>query len=355
MIAPTGKRTLHILLDYTPSDSIIDSSYWRECFYDEDFNDFNINIIEGQNMSSDSYLWSDTAYKNVQLKNILNLLQNNKIKNGDIFVFTNAWNFIAAPLSYFRHEYGLDIKLVGFWGQGVYNPNSPQWRMFQDKNLWGKHQELMLMKTYDLNCFLSQEHYDLFEKKYKVIRTFQRVQVEVTGYPFQYLSRNLDTDAKKKKVVFPYELNDEFHVPIFKGFRFEMPEYEFVIARENYNNRNRYRSLLNESIGMFCGKRTEWNPVVLYEGMVRGLIPFVPDQSMFQIVFPDKYRYLPSLVAPKNNKMLYLVRNSFQLKEFLKEKLDTYDTWKDVVAEDAKVIGDTYYSNSKFKTLLCQL
>jgi len=351
----TAKRTIHVLLDYTPSDSIITNSYWRECFYDDDFSDFNINIVEGQQMSSDSFLWSDTAYKNAQLKNILTMLQTGKISAGDIFVFTNAWNFIATQLAMFRIEYELDIKLVGFWGNGVFNKYSTESKVFRNKSIWSRHQEIQMLKTYDLNCFFSEAFYNEFVEKHRVIYTMKRVQVEVTGYPFGYLAKSSQNVEKRKKVIFPYGITDEFQVPVFKGFRFDMPEYEFIIAREEYKDRRSYKNLLNESIGIFTGKRLEWNPVVLYEGMSKGLVPFVPDTEVFKAFFPEKYQYISSLVAPKKNKMLYLVRTSFQLKEYLKEKLDDYEHWKDVVVQDADEIGKTYYSNHKFKQLLCQL
>lgn len=304
-------------------------------------------------IAHDSYLWSDTKYKSSQLNAVLDLMQRNSIKDGDIFIFTNAWNFVAVPLSYFRHEFKLDIKLISFWGNSLFNQSSPMWQRFKtSKKGWGREFESALFKAYDLNCFLCQEHWELFQKKYQQIQAVRITEVAITGYPFEYLTRDVANVEKKNKIVFPYDLKEEFQVQIFQGLGSELKDYEFVFARKEANNRWKYKLLLNESIGMFCGSRTESDPVLLYEGMLNGLIPFVPNRLMYQYVFPEYYQYPSPLSKPKNNKFLYVVRNRLQLQDFILEKLNNYNEWKDKVKEDAKVLGDKYYSNAPFKMLL---
>lgn len=347
-----NKRTLHVVTDYTPLDNKIET-YWRECFKDPDFDNFDVNIIEGNLLRNDSYLWNDVNYKAGQLRTLLDMVDKNKIKKGDIFIFTNAWNYLVIPLSYFRYEFGMDITLIGFWGNSLFNQMSPMWWRFRkSKKDWGRHFEISLYKAFDLNCFLCDDHWQLFRRKYQYIQGVYNTEVAITGYPFEYLTRQSRGTEKKKKIIFPYEINDEYQVNIFKGFGHELPDYEFVMAREKYNHRWEYRLLLQESIGMFCGRRMEIDPILLYEGMLNGLIPFVPNRLMYQHVFPEYYQYPGQLLRPKFNKFLYLVRNRIQLVDFISEKLDNYERWKDIVAKDAKEIGDKYYSNSIFKLLL---
>ena len=176
------------------------------------------------------------------------------------------------------------------------------WRFRKSKKGWGRDFEIALFKAYDLNCFLCNEHWDLFRRKYYYIQGVKNTEVAITGYPFEYLTRDVADVEKKKKVIFPYELNDEFQVQIFKGLASEMKDYEFVFAREDANNRWKYKLLLNESIGMFCGARTASDPVLLYEGMLHGIIPFVPNRLMFEYSFPEYYQYPSPLSKPKNNK-----------------------------------------------------
>ena len=346
------KRTLHILTDYTPFDNKIES-YWRECFKDQDFSEFNVNVIEGQIVPSDSYLWSDSNYKASQLRTILDMVTKHSIKKGDVFIFTNAWNFVAVPLSFFRHEFGLDITLIAFWGNSLFNQSSPMWWRFRkSKKSWGRDFEIALFKAYDLNCFLCDEHWKLFQRKYYQVQGQRITEVAITGYPFEYLTRNITSIEKKNKIIFPYQINDEFQVQIFKSLAVELTDYEFVFARDKYNNRWQYKLLLNESVGMFCGARTESDPVMLYEGMLNGVIPFVPSRLMYQYIFPDYYQYPSPLSKPKQNKFLYVIRNRLQLQDFIREKIDNYGEWKEILMKDARDLGEKYYKNTPFKLLL---
>jgi len=344
------KPTLHILTDYTPFDNKIET-YWRECFKDIDFDQYEVNIIEGSSLRHDSYLWSDTHFKSQQLKVILDMVTKNEIKTGDVFIFTNAWNFVAVPLSFFRYEFGLKIKMIGFWGNSLFNRQSPMWKRFKRKHKkWGRDFELALYNAYDLNCFLCDEHLKLFQNKYSG-RNLRKTEFAVTGYPFEYLTRDVGLDDKEKKIVFPYDVVNEYQSQIFKGLAAEL-DYEFVFARKTHNNRWQYKILLKESVGMFCAAYSEYDPAMLYEGMVNGLIPFVPNRLMYQYTFPEVYQYPSMLSKPKNNKFLYIVRNRLQLMDFISEKIDNYNQWKDVVLSDAREMGEKYYSNGLFKSLL---
>lgn len=350
-----GEQTLHIVVDYTPFNNKIET-YWRECFKDTDFAQFKVNIIEGSILNHDSYLWADTYYKSSQLKSIMDMVNRNQIKSGDVFIFTNAWNFTAVPLTYFRYEFGLDIKMIGFWGNALFNQFAPISQRFKgSKRTWGRFFEISLYKAYDLNCFLCDEHWQLFRNKYQQIEGIYNTEVAITGYPFEYLTRAISDEVKQKKIIFPYEVNDEFQVSIFKGLQTDLPDYEFVFARKTHNHRWQYRQLLRESMGMFCGARLEFDPVVLYEGMLHGILPFVPQRLMYQYVFPEYYQYPTFLSRPRTGKFLSMVRNKLQLRDFLLERLDSYEKWKDVVKKDAVELGEKYYSNKPFKEKLINL
>lgn len=353
MIGQT-KPTIHVLLDYVPADNRLES-YWRECFKDDDFKDYNINLIDGAFTRHESYLWSDTFFKTQQLKNLMDLFSKNSINNGDIFIFTNAWNFVAVPLSYFRYEFELDIKVIGFWGNSLFNQYSPMWKRFKKKHKkWGRDFELALYRAYDLNCYFSEEHLDLFRKKYPN-HDLERNKYAVTGYPFGYLAKNIPNKEKIDQVIFPYPVKQEYQSQVIKGLGSEI-KYNFVFPRETHNNRWEYLQLLRESKAMFCPNHRENDPVLLYEGMVNGLIPFVPDKEFYHHIVPSYY-YYPNILSTRRvrNRFLFAMRNRIELEGFVLDKLDNYNEWKCKVQEDAKVIGEKYYNNDKFITELKNL
>jgi hypothetical protein len=148
---------------------------------------FDIVVLDGTLIDHDSFLHADTHFKSVQLKRILDLFNEGRVVDGDIFVFGNAWNYIAIPLSYFRDEYGVEIKLVGFWGNSMFNPHSPMHNRFLRKHrTTAKFFERSLYESYDLNCFFDGLQYNKFQTFFgeKFARTSKS---EITGYPFGYL------------------------------------------------------------------------------------------------------------------------------------------------------------------------
>lgn len=347
-----NKPTIHVITEYNRKVHI--ETYWKDCFRDDDFKDYNVNIIDGSHISHDSFLWADTYYKNTQLRSIMDMILKNEIKNGDVFVFVNAWNFISVPLSYFKDEYGMDIKLIGFWGNALFNQESPMWQRFKRKyKNWGRDFENSLFQSYDMNCFLCDEHSELFFKKYPRLKHHNNW--KVTGFPFEYIPKRIVHKEKSNIVLFPYEINSDLQVKVFQGVSSEIRDYQFIYAQEHHNNRMLYVDLLRKSKAVFCGREAEANPVILWEAMLNGAYPMVPDKLMYYYVFPEKYKYPKELSSAKNNKFLYLLRNRFQMVEFVREILDSYESKKKEIYEDARVITEKYYSNNKFLNVLKQL
>jgi len=344
------KPTLHIITEYYPWTRL--ESFWKECFFDVDFEGYDVNIIDGSYLRKESFLWSDTFYKTTQLRSLIDMIHNNEVKHGDVFVFTNAWNFVAVPLSYFRDEYGIDFKMIGVWGNSTFNQNSPMYERFKRKNKkWGRQFELSLFQAYDWNCFFCEQHWKLFKSKYTLAE--RKGNWSVTGYPFEYLKRKVVEEPKEDVIIFPYEIVNSLQFQIFKGLRYELPQFKFVVAQEECNNRVLYTKFLRKCKVMFTAKRFEYNPVLIWEGMLNGVFPALPQLGIFSVIFPEKYLYPKELAVPKNpNKFLYLVRNRLQTMQYLKDVFEQYDSLRDEILEDARIIGDKYYSNKPFLEIL---
>lgn len=343
------KNTIHVITEYNRKVHI--ETYWKDCFRDDDFNDYDVNIIDGSHISHDSFLWADTYYKNTQLRTIMDMILRGEIKNGDVFVFVNAWNFVAVPLSYFKDEYGMDIKLIGFWGNALFNQESPMWQRFKRKyKTWGRDFEHSLFQSYDMNCFLCEEQATLYFNKYPRLK--RKGNWEITGFPFEYVTKKVIQKEKADIVLFPYEINSELQVKVFQGLSVELPEYQFIYAQEHHNNRMLYLDLLRRSKAVFCGREAEANPVVLWEAMINGVYPMVPDKLMYYYMFPSKYHYPRDLSSAKNNKFLYLLRNRFQMSDSVKKVMSNYEDEKQSLYEDANILTELYYGNKRFVNIL---
>jgi hypothetical protein len=346
------KPTIHVVTEYNRKVHI--ETYWKDCFRDEDFSEYDVNIIDGSHISHDSFLWADTYYKNTQLNSIMNMILRGEIKNGDVFVFVNAWNFLAVPLSYFKDEYGMDIKMVGFWGNALFNQESPMWQRFKRKyKTWGREFEHSLFQSYDMNCFLCEEHSTMFFNKYPRLR--HKKNWSITGFPFEYISKGVIKKQKEDIVLFPYEINSDLQVKVFQGMSVELPQYQFIYAQEHHNNRMLYLDLLRKSKTLYCGREAEANPVVIWEAMENGVVPMVPGKLMYYYVFPERYHYPKELSSAKNNKFLYLLRNRFQMVDYVRGRMEGYEEVLEQLKEDSKDIRERFYSNKRFLQTLKEL
>lgn len=347
MIEPIN--TLFLITTYQGSSHI--EGYWREAFNISLFSDmFKIVVIDGQEVTYESNFWGDQYFKFGQSKILLDLFSKNKVKSGDIFVITEAFNHLIVPLTLIRHEFNIDVKFVSFWGNSVFN-----YRKTTKK--WGKEFFYSIFNSYDLNCFPTEQHFKLFNWRFGLHQS-RRSKHAIVGYPFGYLYDRFNPEIEKDNiVVFPYPLKDEIQQHIFKNFAYDIPEYQFIFAQKDYNRRDLYIDLLDKSKGLFWGGDRIDDPILIFEAMCKGIVPFVPNRTFYYYDFNSYYHYNKQIFEPRrsSNPGLLVVRRRFQLIDFLKEKLYEYDKWKDIVRSDALIMKERYYNNELFKQELCQL
>lgn len=358
-----SRPTIHVVTEFKRDSNI--ESYWYECFHDEDFYDYDVNIIDGTFTSHESYLWSDAFFKSVQLRFILDAMARHKIRDGDIVVFANAWNYAVIPLSYFRDEFRMDISIIGFWGDSLFNQDSPTWQRFKRvRKDWGRQLELSLFNSYDMNCFWCERHWQLFKSKFanlkgsRINRWNGQVisSYAITGHPFGFLAKEAKVSSKKEDVIiYPYNLRNDVGKHIVRGLSTDLPQYKFVFAQDEANNRVFYDGLLQDAKMMICANSQETDPVLLYEGMVNGVIPLVPERLAFPEIFPERYLYPSGLTIPKSDNMVNVHRLRKQFEDIVSDTMNRYDELKDQLSIDAKKIGNKYYSNKPFMKVLKQV
>ncbi len=341
------KRTLWILTDYSPINDFSDV-YWRECFLkSKDFQEYNVRIIEGQYINHESYLYTDLSFKHKQMKSVLDLFANNEVKRGDVFIFANAWNFVAIPLSFFRAEYRIDFKMVGFWGNSIFNKLSPLTNRLKDKNSGGYNFEMSLFKTYDLNCFLCEEHHQMFSRRPQSVKD----KGIVTGYPFGYLKERVQQGTKENIIFNPWPIKDEIQSRVWKSIKADHHlNYSFLDTYSHkfqYKDREKYTELFKVAKFMFSAKEIEHDPVFIYEAMLHGVVPFLQKRHLYQIFFHEDY-LIPKINIVKRNNMISLMRHRMEMLNFFMDRISNYESWKERAIKDAEEMGNKYYSNDKF-------
>ena len=231
------------------------------------------------------------VYKSQQSIDVAKLFADNKVKAGDHFVYTDAWNPSIIQLQYMRQLLQVDCKIHALWHAGSYDPQDFLGRLIPDKK-WSYSFETALFHAIDHNYFATDFHIDMFTKNLylknepgKIIRT---------GWPMGYMDSLLSNYKgmdKKEMIVFPHRLAPEKQLDIFEDLANHLPEYEWVVCQTKQLTKNEYYNILGESKIVFSANLQETLGISCYEGALVDSIPMVPDRLSYSEMYMDEFKY----------------------------------------------------------------
>ena len=238
------------------------------------------------------------VYKSKQLETIGEMFCKGQIKDGDYFLYTDAWNPTVIQLRYMAELLGVDIRIGGLWHAGSYDPHDFLGRLIGDKP-WVRSAEHSMFSCYDHNFFATDFHVDIFSRgvlgwneeefsgtPYNANNTIIR-----TGWPMEYLDDTLNmykNMPKRDLILFPHRIAPEKQVEIFRDLKEQLPEYEFVVCQDQQLSKNEYHNLLGEAKLVFSANLQETLGISWYEGALVGALPMVPNRlSYMEMGLPE--------------------------------------------------------------------
>jgi len=235
------------------------------------------------------------VYKSKQLETIGEMFCNGQVKDGDYFLYTDAWNPTVIQLKYMAELLGVDIRIGGLWHAGSYDPQDFLGRLIGDKP-WVRSAEHSMFSCYDHNFYASEFHIDLFAKgvlewteddgDVRETETIKRV-----GWPMEYLHNSLQQYKgmqKRDLILFPHRVAPEKQVDIFRDLADRLPQYEFVVCQDQELSKNEYHNLLGEAKMVFSANLQETLGISWYEGALVDAIPMMPDRlSYSEMALPE--------------------------------------------------------------------
>jgi len=244
------------------------------------------------------------VYKSKQLETIGEMFCKGQIKDGDYFLYTDAWNPTVIQLRYMAELLGVNIRIGGLWHAGSYDPHDFLGRLIGDKP-WVRHAEKSMYYTYDDNFFATDFHIDMFmrtlfdDEPYVedwVEEAFegQEDRIKRVGWPMEYLKSSLDSYkgmTKRDLILFPHRIAPEKQVDIFRDLAEQLPEYEFVVCQERELTKNEYHNLLGEAKMVFSANLQETLGISWYEGALVNAIPMVPDRLSYSEMALKEFLY----------------------------------------------------------------
>jgi glycosyltransferase involved in cell wall biosynthesis len=238
------------------------------------------------------------VYKSKQLEIIGEKFCKGEIKNGDYFLYTDAWNPTVIQLKYMAELLGIKIKIGGLWHAGSYDPQDFLGRLIGDAP-WVRNAEASMFHVYDDNFYASDFHINLFaeglfdEEDSDELREYYP-SIKRVGWPMEYLKDALTPYKgmeKRNLILFPHRVAPEKQVDIFRDLADQLPEYEFVICQDRQLTKNEYHNLLGEAKLIFSANLQETLGISWYEGALVDAIPMVPDRLSYSEMALSEFKY----------------------------------------------------------------
>ena len=265
-------------------------------------------------------------YKSQQMLEISRMFANGEIKNGDYFIYTDAWNPTVVQLRYMAELLGVDITIGGMWHAGSYDPQDFLGRLIGNKP-WVRHAEMAMFECYDDNFFASDFHIDMFTDAFDEDYALEWTGIHRVGWPMEYLKDSLYSYKqmdKKDLILFPHRVAPEKQVDIFRDLKERLPQYEFVVCQEQQLTKNEYHNLLGEAKLVFSANLQETLGISWYEGLLVDTIPMVPDRLSYSEMAEQPFKY-PSIWT-KNFEQYKKFRP--QLIDKVIDYMENYDSYK---------------------------
>ena len=283
-------------------------------------------------------------YKSQQMLEISRLFANGEVKDGDYFLYTDAWNPTVIQLKYMAELLGVDVRVGGLWHAGSYDPQDFLGRLIGDKP-WVRHAEMSMFECYDNNFFASDFHIDMFTDVFDEDYAIDWNSIKRVGWPMEYLKHSLDSYKsmpKKDIVLFPHRIAPEKQVEIFRDLGSRLPQYEFIVCQDKQLSKNEYHNLLGEAKLVFSANLQETLGISWYEGVLVDTIPMIPNRLSY------KEMALPDFLYPSDWTLSWehYHANKLDLMNKIKDYMDNYDSYLLSLDKQRTKLNDEFFNGA---------
>ena len=232
-------------------------------------------------------------YKSAQVAQMSMFFREGKVKDGDHFVFADAWHPGILQLKYMLELLQIKGTIHALWHAGSYDKHDFLGRLIGNKP-WVRLTEQALFHSIDKNYFASNFHIELFLNTFGEDCAIQHKIVR-TGWPMEYLTPVLQADTvgteKQNLILFPHRNAPEKQLDIFEDLKNELPEYNFMNCQEHKLTKKDYHKLLGEAKMVFSANLQETLGISCYEILRTGGVPFVPNRLSYTEMYEDIFLY----------------------------------------------------------------
>jgi glycosyltransferase involved in cell wall biosynthesis len=281
-------------------------------------------------------------YKAAQVEKFSRLFSENRIKDGDYFLFTDAWHPGVINLRYMADLLGIKIKIGGLWHAGSYDKWDGLGRLIGDAK-WVRHAEKSFFWAIDHNYFATDFHIDMFlDNLFEEDIVYFDNKIVRTGWPMEYMPETIALYKTKKRdlILFPHRIAPEKQVEIFKDLAEALPQYEWIVCQEQNLTKEAYHTLLGEAKMVFSANLQETLGISMYEGSLTNAIPLVPDRLSYKEMYAEIWKY-PSSWTESFSSYLH---HKNELCAKIVEYMTDYDEYAKLIPQQARSLHHDFFS-----------
>jgi glycosyltransferase involved in cell wall biosynthesis len=272
------------------------------------------------------------------------LFTSGSVKQGDHFLFTDAWHPGIINLKYMSELLGIKVTIHALWHAGSYDPQDFLGRLIGDA-AWVRHSEKAFFAAIDHNYFATDFHIRMFEEnlfagevdKNKIVRS---------GWPMEYMPAALAVFKelpKRDLILFPHRLAPEKQVEIFRDLKAVLPQYEFIICQDTPLTKVQYHALLATAKIVFSANLQETLGISMYEGALVDAVPLVPDRLSYSEMFSKIWKYPSAWTESWDNYQ----QHKQELVAKIVDLMDNYDDYAEYVPQQAASLTNNFFSATK--------
>jgi len=281
------------------------------------------------------------VWKNKQLNKIAEMFSTGVIKEGDVFLFTDAWNSGIIQVKYMSELLGIPVTLHGIWHAGAYDETDILGFTIKDKT-WVHEFERAIYHALDYNWYGSKYHRGLFCRALGVdgAKAFH------SGQPHTNILLSSDVlpiEQKENIILFGHRISPDKQPEIFEDLAKSMPDYKFVFSQKENLSKSEYYELIRKSKVSFSANLHENFGISMVEAVFNGTVPFVPDRLSYTEMYDFTFTYPGNWTSSWDA----YIENKEQIIYWLTDIMENYEKYHDHLAHQMLHLLTEYMTASK--------
>lgn len=279
------------------------------------------------------------VYKATQAAEVSKLFSNGKVKPGDKFLVTDAWNFVITPIKYMSDLLDIPVEIHSIWHAGAYDPSDILG--YKMNKPWPWDAERSWFYASDYNYYASESHRKMFLENLQIPEEYHHKAIR-SGQPHELivdqLTCYLDT-PKKKQVMWPHRYNADKQPEIAEDMT---KDFDMIITQKMNLSKQDYYATMGQSQAIFSCALHENLGISIMEAVLAGCIPFVPDRCSYSEMYLDIFKYPEKWTRDYD---LY-IGHRWKLLGRLRDMVDHPENYAEAMAEQRQILIDKYLNSS---------